>query len=548
LHPLKRTLPLLSAVALAAAGFAAQADDRRHDRDRPMACADLTQLDLPHTRIVSATEMAAAPFPFPDPAPTCASPIASPNLPAFCRVIGVIEPQITFEVWLPTKGAWNGKFQAFGNHGFAGTIDYADLGPELVKGYAIASTDAGHAGADPLPWMQNRQQIIDYGYRGVHEMTVKSKEIVKAYYGKKAKYSYFNGCSTGGKEGLMEAQRYPDDYDGIVSGHPNFDQIGNRTQYVWNSQVSFGANPPAPLAGAKLTLINNAVTAACDARDGVVDGVIDDPRGCPWKPSSLLCTAGQNPATCLTQIEVTALEKIYAGPTDSRGRQIYPGMVKGSERGWAGTSAGPNVPGTADQFFKYMVFNDLNWNYRTFSFDSDYRYAVRNFGHLINAVDPDLSEFKKKGGKLLHYHSYRSTTHTAPKSIEYYEEVNSVMNRGKDDDFRKTQDFYRLFMAPGGSGNKGPEKFDPLPYLERWVEQGVAPTRIIASNITAGVVDRTRPLCPWPQVSVYKGSGSIDAAENFACKDTRDDDDDHHHHGHGHGHDHHNHGHGHDRD
>ena len=516
---------VLSIVLLAQ--LPAHADGRKHGQSKPMACADLVQLDLPDTEILSATEIPAGPFPYGSTAPTCASPFASPQLPAHCRVIGVIAPSITFEVWLPTREAWNGKFQGFGNHGFAGDIDYSDLGPELVKGYAVASTDTGHAGPDPLPWMQNLQQIIDYGYRGVHEMTVKSKAVVKAFYGKAPKYSYFNGCSTGGKEGLMEAQRYPDDYDGIVSGHPNFDQIGNRAQYVWNGQATFGANPPAPLAGAKLALINTVVTAACDARDGVVDGVIDDPRSCPWQPSSLLCQAGQDPATCLTQIEVAALEKVYAGPSNPRtGEAVYPGLVKGSERGWGGHTAGPNIFSTADQFFKYMVFKDPNWDYRAFDFDADLAYAEQNFAHLINATDPNLRAFKKAGGKLLHYHSYRSTTHTAPKSIEYYEEVVAVMNhrhRGhlKPRDFEKAQDFYRLFMAPGGAGNKGPEKFDPLPYLERWVEQGIAPDRIIASNITAGVVDRTRPLCPHPQVAIYKGSGSIDAAENFVCRDTR---------------------------
>lgn len=486
----------------------------------PMPCADLVTLDLPDTTMMSAEEVPAGPFPFGSTAPTCASPIASPQLPAFCRVIGVVAPAITFEVWLPLEG-WNGKFQAFGNHGFAGDLDYSDMGPELVKGYAIASTDTGHAGSDPLPWMQNEQQIIDYGHRGVHEMTLKSKEVVSAFYGRKPKYSYFNGCSTGGKQGLTEAQRYPEDYDGIVVGHPNFDQIGNRAQYVWNGQSTFGASPPAPLAGAKLALINNAATAACDLLDGVEDGVIDDPRSCPFQPASLLCAAGQDPATCLTQLEVSALEKVYAGPRNPRtGASIYPGLVKGSERGWGGHTAGPNIFSTADQFFKFMVFKDPAWDYRGFDFDADYAYAVDNFGHIINATSPDLTAFRKRGGKILFYHSYRSTTHTAPKSIEYYDEVVSFFHKGKgrNDGYEKVQSFFRLFMAPGGSGNQGPDKFDPLPYLERWVEQGIAPDRIIAANISAGVVVRTRPLCPYPEVAVYLGTGSTHQAENFVCR------------------------------
>jgi feruloyl esterase len=506
--------PLVPALAPLAAQAAPQG----------MACADLVQLDLKDTTILSATEVPAGPAFYGNTQPTCASPIAAPQLPTYCRVIGVIAPSIGFEVWLPPRAAWNGKFQAFGNHGFAGALDYSDMGPELVKGYAIASGDTGHQGDDPLPWMQNAQQVVDYGHRGVHEMTVKSKAVVKAFYGHAPKYSYYNGCSTGGKQGLTEAQRYPEDYDGIVVGHPNFDQIGNRAQYVWNGQATFGANPSTPLAGAKLALINGAVTAACDALDGVPDGVIDDPRSCPWQPASLLCQAGQDPATCLTQNEVTALEKVYAGPRNPRtGEAVYPGLVKGSERGWGGHTAGPNIFSTADQFFKFMVFRDPGWDYRGFDFDADLAYAIDNFGPIINATDPDLKDFRQKGGRILHYHSYRSTTHTAPKSIEYYEEVVATMNHRRGGelrarDFAKTQEFYRLFMAPGGSGNKGPEKFDPLPYLERWVEQGIAPERIVASNITAGVVDRTRPLCPHPQKAVYRGSGSFDAAESFVCQ------------------------------
>ena len=211
------------------------------------------------------------------------------------------------------------------------------------------------------------------------------------------------------------------------------------------------------------------------------------------------------------------------GSTMPPGEAVYPGLVKGSERGWGGHTAGPNIYATADQFFKFMVFRDPAWDYRGFDFDADLAYAVDNFGHIINATNPDLKGMRQAGGKILLYHSYRSTTHTAPKSIEYYEAVVATMNHRKrgelrERDFGKTQEFFRLFMAPGGSGNKGPDKFDPLPYLERWVEQGIAPDRIVASNITAGVVDRTRPLCPHPQKAVYTGSGSFDAAESFVCR------------------------------
>jgi tannase/feruloyl esterase len=519
----------LSAAALA--GVALMPATVRADPKaaRPMPCADLVTLNLPDTRINSAVEMPAGPFPFGNLNPTCTSDVASPQLPAFCRVMGTIAPQINFEVWLPLEG-WNGKFQAFGNHGFAGNIDYSDLGPELVKGYAIASTDTGHlASQNPPLWMQNMQQVVDYGSRGVHEMTVKSKAITQAFYGKAPKYSYFNGCSTGGKEGLMEAQRYPEDYDGInVGGSANFAQIHNRVQYVWNGQVTFGRG--VPLAGATLTLINNAAVAACDALDGVVDGVIDDPRACNFQPSSLLCQAGQTPPACLTAAQVDALEKVYQGPRNPRtGEELYPGLVRGSERGWGGHTAGPNIFATADQFFKYMVYNNPSWDYRTFNFDSDMAYTDSRFSPLIDAIDPDLSAFRKRGGKILFTHLWSSTTHAATRSIEYYEQVAARMHGGNRDDndrdhgnkFGKTHEFFRLFMVPSASGSKGPDTFDSLPYLERWVEQGIPPKSILASHKTAGVVDRTRPLCPYPERAVYKGSGSTDEAANFECRKAR---------------------------
>lgn len=496
---------------LVAAGFAASS---------PAAtpCADLAQLDLPDTVIDSAVEVPAGPFPFGNVAPTCSSNIAAPQLPAFCRVQATIAPQIKIEVWLPMEG-WNGKFQGLGNHGFAGNIEYSDMGPELVKGYAVAGTDTGHQG-NGTAWMQNRQQIIDYGSRGIHEMTVKAKSIVEAFYGAPPKYSYFNGCSTGGKEGLMEAQRHPEDYDGInVAGSANFDQIGNREQYVWNGQVSFGAG--TPLAGSTLTLINAAAVAACDAADGVVDGVIDDPRQCTFQPSSLLCKAGQTTG-CLTQAQVTALEKVYQGPRNPRtGEEIYPGLVRGSERGWGGHTAGPAIFSTADQFFKFMVFQDPNWDYRTFNFDSDVAYARSNFSALVDAVDPDLSAFRARGGKLLFSHLWSSTTHAATRSIEYYDQVAALMHGGDNDRgdiYGKTREFFRLFMVPSASGSKGPDTFDSMPYLEQWVEQGKPPASILASHFTSGVVDRTRPVCPYPERAVYKGSGSTDSADSFVCR------------------------------
>jgi feruloyl esterase len=509
----------VAALACAALFGAARADNP--NAARGMACADLRNLDLPDTLIDSAVEMPdgsllSAITGSANIAPTCTSDVAAATLRAFCRVQATVAPQIKIEVWLPLEG-WNGKFQGYGNHGFAGDIDYTDLGPELNKGYAVAGTDTGHQGTGTA-WMQNRQQIIDYGSRGIHEMAVKAKAITEAFYGMAPKYSYFNGCSTGGKEGLMAAQRYPEDFDGInIGGSANFDQIGNRVQYIWNGQVTFGRG--VPLAGPTLTLINNAVVAACDGVDGIVDGVLDDPRECNWQPSSLLCQPGQTTG-CLTALQVDALEKVYQGPRNPRtGATLYPGLVRGSERGWGGHTAGPNIFATADQFFKFMVTNNPAWDYRTFNFDSDFADAKARFSPLIDAVDPDLDAFRKRGGKILFSHLWSSTTHAATKSIEYYEEVARRLHGGEQGYlFGKTQEFFRLFMVPSASGSKGPDRFDAMPLLERWVEQGIPPKSVLAVHKTAGVVDRTRIVCPYPQRAVHSGVGSTDEAENFVCR------------------------------
>jgi len=508
-----------------------------------MSCGELAALSLPNTTITSAAAVPAGPFsavPIGDPyaaegttgtAPTCSSNITSPQLPAFCRVTGGIaeagaaEP-INFEVWLPLQN-WNGKFEALGNHGFAGEFEYSDMGPELNKGYAVAATDTGHAGSSATAWMQNHQQIIDYGYLGIHEMTVKSKAIIRAFYGKPPKFSYFNGCSTGGKEGLMEAQRYPDDYDGInIGGSANFAQIHNRVEYVWNGQVTFG-NAATPIDAAAAALVNSAALAACDALDGVVDGVIDNPLTCPFQPSSLLCKAGQNPATCLRQAQVTAVEKVYEGPRNPRtGEEIYPGLGVGTELGWGANTAGPDIFSTATQFFAFMVYNNPNWDFETFNFDSDVTYADRGFSALLDAINPNLRAFRSRGGKILQSHLWNSVVHPAARSIEYYEQVVGLMNGGsvhkavlEHRDFRQTQEFYRLFMGPGGAGSNAPGTFDSMPDLEAWVENGIAPASILASHLTNGVVDRTRPLCPYPAFAVYKGTGSTDDAANFECQE-----------------------------
>ena len=526
-----------AAAAVACAACVAAPAQAAQPATQGMACVDLVTLNLPETKIDSATVVPAGPLSAISGstavAPTCSSDVAAPQLPALCRVQGTVGPgQIKFEVWLPLAG-WNGKYQGLGNHGFAGNIEYTDMAPELLKGYAVSGTDTGHQGGGTA-WMLNQQQIVDYGSRGIHEMAVKSKAIVEAFYGKAPKYSYFNGCSTGGKEGLMAAQRYPADFDGInVAGSANFDQIGNRIQYVWDGVVS-GQAPETQLAGANLALINQAVLAACDEQDGLKDGVIDNPLACDFQPSSLLCAPGQTTG-CLSQARVAALEKVYQGPHNSQGGEIYPGLPRGSELGWNGHTTSTAIFSTAQQFFQFMVYPNtsgnpaLDWNYRTFNFDSDTLYAKEHFSALLDATNPDLSAFRKAGGKLLFTHAWSSTVHTATRSIEYYEQVARRLHGGDNDHgylFGKTQEFFRLFLAPSASGSKGPTTLDSMPALERWVEQGIAPESLLAVHKTGGVVDRSRPLCPYPQRAVYLGSGSIDDAANFVClgKGAHDED------------------------
>ena len=527
-----RAFTIAAAAAACAICFTSPARADNPKAPQGMACVDLTTLNLPDTRIDSAQVQPAGPLTaiLPPPstsiAPTCQSDVAAAQLPAFCRVQATIGPSpsnIKIEVWLPLQG-WNGKYQGLGNHGFAGNIEFTDMGPELLKGYAVSGTDTGHQGTGTA-WMQNQQQIVDYGSRGIHEMAAKSKAIVEAFYGTAPKFSYFNGCSTGGKEGLMAAQRYPADFDGInVGGSANFDQIGNRTQYVWNGVATFGHTPPVPLAGTApggtLKLINDAVVAACDGLDGVLDGVIDNPLACDWQPSKLLCQAGQT-SGCLTQAQVTALEQVYQGPHNSRGVEEYPGMPRGSELGWGGHTTGPTIFSTADQFFKFMVYNDPNWNFRTFDFDSGFDFAKLHFSALIDAVNPDLSAFRAHGGKLLFVHDWSSTVHSATRSLEYYDQVASLLHGGDNDHgylYGKTREFFRLFLAPSAAGSKGPTTLDSMPALERWVEQGIPPKSLIAVHKTNNVLDRSRPLCPYPERAVYVGSGSTDDAANFVCR------------------------------
>jgi feruloyl esterase len=533
-----RPAAVVLAVATTAATTLALPPANAHDKkDRaPIACADLTRLKITDTTITLAQLLPAGD----NPAPVGTLPTA------ICRVVGVTKPAVRFEVWLPTQ-TWNGKFQGVGNGGTAGVISYAALRTALTRGYATASTDTGHvsSGSFDSSWALNRPDLIaDFGHRGLHVMTVNGKEITRAFYGKSANYSYYVGCSKGGQQGLMEAQRYPADYDGIIAGDP----ANNWTRFYAGSHLWYSIatlkDPESYIPASKTQILGDAVTAACDAIDGIKDGVLDDPRKCHFDPAVLTCEANQDPATCFTPKQVKAIKDIWSGVRTSSGKLVHEPLVPGAEAGpggWAAWTTG-TAPFTglhwqaADGFFRFMVFSDPNRNVLNFDYDKDLAFALRKVGPDLDAINPDLRPFRWRGGKLIVYHGFSDPDISPLNTIDYYESV-VAFNRKHHDDRRealaRTQQFFRLFMVPGMqhcSGGPGPNTFDTLTALENWVEKGEAPRQITASHLTGGVVDRTRPLCLYPKVAVYKGEGSTDDANNFACRTPPEETDGHHHH------------------
>jgi feruloyl esterase len=444
-------------------------------------------------------------------------------------VAGVVEPAINFEVWMPVE-KWNGKFNGVGNGALAGGINYRAMVEPLSKGYATMSTDTGHQSESIVDgaWMFGRPDLWDdFGYRGMHLSTRNAKAIITAYYGKPPAYSYYTGCSGGGQQGLAEAQRYPADYDGIAVGAPaNFPtrMWPGETYTGWvafkaNTQESLGGPPGPPTVTPKLALLHEAALAACDEDDGVADGVISNPLSCDFDPATLLCPANpEDPNQCLTQVEIDTVNKIYAGLKDpTTGEQFWPGYAVGSEDNWAGHIYPFVIP---LGYFRAMVFNDPTWDYTKFDFEDPEDFAklvegdARNAPY-INATDPDLTAFNELGGKLILWHGWADQNIAPQNSIHYYNNVVAVVG-----DEAKTQEFLRLFLVPGMghcSGGAGPTTFNALAALEQWVEEGIAPTELAGSHVTSGKVDFTRPICLFPWVAVYSGSGDNTDAANFNC-------------------------------
>jgi feruloyl esterase len=487
-------------------------------------CENLKTLALPNVTITVASAVSAGSF---------ALPVGnrSVTVPAFCRIAGVIAPEVKFELWMPAQ--WNHKLLTVGNGGLAGSISYAAMSAPLQKGYATSSTDTGHsAGTNDGSWaLGHFERIVDFADRAVHVLAIADKAILNAFYGAQPAHAYFSGCSQGGHEAMIEAQRYPTDFDGIVAGDPaNFWTHHYIGGHRWAALAMEG---DGYIPAAKIPALAEAVNAACDALDGVKDGVLNDPRRCHFDPAVLLCK-GADTNSCLTSAQVNAVNKIYSGYRNPDGDQIYPGLVPGGEAGpggWSNWITGQK-PGTGGHaglglpFFKFMVFDDPNWDFRTFKlqapkgFDNDIDFTDAKLGALFNATDPDLSAFKASGGKMIHYHGFSDPDITPLNSINYYESVARTMAHNGNHGYRDTRDFYRLFMVPGMqhcAGGPGPSSFDMLTALDEWVEKGASPDRITASHLTSGTVDRTRPLCAYPYEAQWKGSGSTDQADNFAC-------------------------------
>jgi feruloyl esterase len=497
------------------------------------ACEKLANVAFPGVTITSATRVSAGPFTLPS--GQNRPPV---DLPAFCRVQAMVPPEVRFELWMPEE--WNRKLLGVGNGGLAGTINYTGMIRPLERGYAASSTDTGHtaAGTNDGTWaLGHYQRIVDFADRAIHVMAEADKVILKAFYGNAPMHSYFNGCSQGGHEALIEAQRYPEDFDGIIAGDP----ANNWTRHYAGGHLWAGAAMAGDgyIPPEKVQVLADAVNKECDALDGVRDGVLNDPRRCHFDPATLLCN-GTDAPSCLTAPQVAAVNKLWTGLRDANGDQIYPGLVPGGEAGpggWANwiTGSQPGLGGHLGlglPFYRYFVFDDPNWNPESFrfdaanGFDSDVDYADAKLGALFNATTPNLDAFRARGGKLIQYHGWSDPDITPLNSIHYYESVAAWMSHGGNHGLRDTKEFYRLFMVPGMqhcAGGPGPSSFDMVPPLEDWVEHGKAPERITASHLTNGRVDRTRPLCPYPleaQFKVeaqFKGAGSTDDAANFVC-------------------------------
>jgi feruloyl esterase len=492
-------------------------------------CAGLKSLKLEATEIVSAEVVTSG----------TVEEAGAQGLPAFCRVRGIMRPtsdsKIRFEVWLPEQN-WNGRLLGSGNGGFAGSFSYQQMAGYLQRGFVVSGTDTGHDanGTDATWAFGHPEKVKDFGWRAIHLTADRSKQIVSAYYGKAQQKAYFDACSDGGREALMEAERFPADYDGILAGAP---------AYAWSTLLAEGVaamqalgDPKAYISSLKLPAIQKAALDACDESDGLKDGIIADPNQCHFDPQTLLCK-GEESRECLTQPQIDALRMLYTGPKDKGGQQWGYGFTPGDERGWAEWIMGQDPEASAfasfvRNDFRYLVTGDPKWNGLTADADAMLKLSHEKTAADLDSTDPDLSKFAARGGKLILYHGWNDPAIAPGYTVAYYKQVQQKMGAEKADSF------VRLYMVPGmehclgGPGAStfgqfgiptaaGP-KFGLFDSLVDWVEKGAPDDGVVATRFeqqpnAAPKVALTRPLCAYPKVAKYKGSGDSNDAANFAC-------------------------------
>ena len=480
----------------------------------PIACESLGQVPLANGTLISAESVPAGGLAIPAPGNASAAAVFR-TLPAFCRVTARLTPtpdsDIRVEVWLPLSG-WNRKVQAAGNGGLGGTIPYPALAAAVRAGYAAAGTDTGHVGGNADFVAGHPEKLVDFGYRAIHEMTITAKTVVAAHYDARPARSYFSSCSTGGRQALVEAQRYPEDFDGIVAGDASWDQMRLYAARV-ALNVFVNREPAAVIPPAKYPMIHNAVLGACDAADGVKDGVIEDPARCRFDFAALTC-AGDDRADCLTRPQVETAKAMASPIVDRQSAAVlHPGRYyPGSELGW-GSVGGPVPSGESLEGMKKIVFSP-GWDYHTIRVPDDVERAVRADGGLLYGGDPNLTPFFRRGGKLLMYHGWADPLVTPDASLIMFKRINEAVGPAAANSLA-------LFMVPGMGhcqGGPGTDVFDKVAALDQWVESSTRPQSIAASHMTGTVVDRTRPLCAYPATAHYVGSGSTDDARNFRCQ------------------------------
>jgi len=486
------------------------------------SCESVASLSLPDGKITSAALIAAGAF-----APPMGGGMMMggpggqsvfKSAPTFCRVAATLTPtpdsDIKIEVWMPADN-WNGKLVGIGNGVWAGSISYSALAEPLAKGYATVATDTGHVGMgmDAKFAVDHKEKLIDFGYRAVHEMTVKAKAFIAAYYGRKEQRSLWVSCSTGGRQGLMEAYRYPEDYNGVSSMAPANPMTGLMIGSLWTGYAAIKDDAhrlPMP----KINAVHKEFINQCDDKDGLKDGIVEDPEHCNFNPAAIQCKDGDN-NDCLTAPQVEALRDIYAGTKNLRtGEKTFDGFAPGSEQQFTALIGGKEPFPVAQSYFRDIVFANPQWDFKSYDYDKDLVASYKAGSEILDAPPNGFVKFFAKGGKLLLSHGWSDGLIPASNTVSFYKSMMGKM------EFKKSADSVRLFMLPGVGhcgGGDGPGVTDMLSVIDQWVETGNAPERIIASN-PPNQKPMSRPLCPYPQIAKYKGSGSTDDAGNFECK------------------------------